>query len=177
MLHMKRRSRVVYFLIGGCIAAAIGCYAWFPIPLAPSTFADRVIVLKGQRRILLLRDGQEICSYRISLGRNPHGPKERQGDHKTPEGLYILDHKNKKSGYHLAMHLSYPNASDRLRSAVQGVSPGGDIMVHGIKNGLGWIGRFQRLFNWTDGCIALTNPEMDQFSHLVPEGTPVEIRP
>jgi murein L,D-transpeptidase YafK len=174
---LKHRSRLVYLLIAACIVAAIGCYAWFPVPPVPSTHADRVIVLKGQRCMLLLRDGKEICSYRVSLGRNPRSPKERQGDHKTPEGSYVLDHKNTRSGYHLAMHVSYPNTSDREQAAKRGVSPGGDIMVHGIKNGLGWIGRFQRLIDWTDGCIALTNPEMDQFSQLVPEGTAIEIRP
>jgi len=127
--------------------------------------------------MLLLRNGQEVCSYRVSLGRNPHGPKDRQGDHKTPKGVDVLDNKNTKSAFHLAMHISYRNAADRERAAKEGVSPGGEIMVHGMKNGLGWIGRLHRLIDWTDGCVALTNAEMDQFSLLVPEGTPIEIRP
>jgi len=101
----------------------------------------------------------------------------RVGDHKTPEGIYVLDHKNPKSGFHLAMHISYPNSLDRERAAKEGVPPGGDIMVHGVKHGFGWVGRLHRLVDWTDGCIAVTNAEMDQFWELVPEGTPIEIRP
>jgi murein L,D-transpeptidase YafK len=127
--------------------------------------------------MILFQNGRELRAYRVALGRGPIGPKNRMGDHKTPEGNYLLDRKNSASGFHLAMHVSYPNPMDRDRAAKEGVAAGGDIMVHGIKNGLGWLGRFHRLIDWTDGCIALTNPEMDQFWRLVPEGTPIEIRP
>ena len=125
----------------------------------------------------LFRNGREVCSYHIAVGRNPEGPKIRQGDHKTPEGNYILDRKNTRSGFQVAVHISYPNELDRERAARERVALGGDIMVHGIKNGFGWVGRLHRLVDWTDGCIALTNAEMDQFVKLVPEGTPIEIRP
>ena len=138
---------------------------------------DKVLVLKSQHKMILFRGGEEICSYRVSIGRSPVGPKEKAGDHKTPEGSYVLDRKNSKSGFHLAIHVSYPNSLDRQRAARAGVDPGGEIMVHGIKNRLGWLGRFHRLADWTDGCIALTNAEMDQFWNLVAEGTPIEIRP
>jgi murein L,D-transpeptidase YafK len=125
----------------------------------------------------LFRNGQEVRSYHIAIGRNPQRPKTTQGDHRTPEGHYILDSKNTKSEFHQAMHVSYPNPRDRQLAAEKGVAPGGNIMVHGIKNGYGWIGRFHRVVDWTDGCIALTDPEMDQFARLVPEGTPIDIRP
>jgi len=87
-----------------------------------------------------------------------------------------LDLKNASSGFHVAMHVSYPHAADRDQAAKRGVDPGGSIMVQGIKNGLGWLGRFPRLVDWTDGCIALTDSEMEQFWILVPVGTPIEIR-
>jgi len=143
----------------------------------PDGPADKVLVLKSQHQMLLLRDGRELCRFSIALGRGPAGAKKRAGDHKTPEGSYILDSKNPNSSFHRAMHVSYPNAADRERAAREGLDPGGLIMVHGIKNGFGWLGRLHRMVDWTDGCIALTDAEMDQFYSLVPQGTPIEIRP
>ena len=174
---MKNRIKLLSFLMGLCVASALAAYAWFPVSPVSGPSADHVLVVKSQHTMILLRDGRELCSYRVALGRSPVGPKTRAGDHKTPEGNYILDSKNPRSGFHLAMPVSYPNSLDRDRAAKEGTSPGGNIMVHGIKNGLGWLGRFHRLVDWTDGCIALTNDEMDQFWNLVPEGTPIEIRP
>jgi murein L,D-transpeptidase YafK len=127
--------------------------------------------------MILFRNGQEIISSRVASGRNPMGPKTSAAGHKTPEGSYILHPRNPKSGFHLALHVSYPRSHDREFATGAGVASGGDIMVHGIKNGLGWVGRFHRLIDWTDGCIALTNAEMNQFWDLVSEGTPIEIRP
>jgi len=172
---LKHRSSTVGILAGLCIAVA--CYAWFPVPSVHTLMADKVVVLKSQHTMTLFRNGRDICSYHVAIGRNPKGPKTRQGDHKTPEGNYVLDRKNPRSGFHLAMHVSYPNELDRERAARDGVPLGSDIMVHGIKNGFGWVGRLHRLVDWTDGCIALTNAEMDQFAKLVPEGTPIEIHP
>jgi murein L,D-transpeptidase YafK len=105
------------------------------------------------------------------------GAKTREGDHKIPEGVYTIDAKNPASGFHLALHVSYPNAEDRVRANADGVRAGGDIEVHGIKNGLGWLGRFQRWANWTNGCVALTDPEIEQVYKAVPVGTRIEIRP
>jgi murein L,D-transpeptidase YafK len=174
----KNQSSSVYVLAGFCIAAAaLACYAWFPIPSVPNIVADKVIVQKSQHTMALFRAGQQICSYRVALGKNSDGPKHRNGDHKTPEGNYILDRRNPDSAFHFSIHVSYPNETDRATATKDGVSPGGDIMVHGIKNGFGWLGRLHRLVDWTDGCIALTDAEMDQFAKLVPDGTPIEIRP
>ena len=174
---MKTRPKLLVVVTGLCLAVALAGYAWFPVAPVSGTTADRVMVLKSQHKMILFRNGQELCSYHISIGRSPVGPKTRVGDHKTPEGSYVLDSKNPHSVFHLAMHISYPNSSDRERALKEGAAPGGSIMVHGIKNGLGWLGRLHRLVDWTDGCIALTNAEMDQFWKLVPEGTPIEIRP
>ena len=139
--------------------------------------ADRVLVLKGQRALELLDQGKVIRTYKIALGGNPIGPKTRQGDHKTPEGVYILDSRNPHSRFYKAIHISYPNARDSAAARAQGVSPGGDVFVHGLPNGYGWIGASHRLKDWTDGCIAVTDREIDEILAAVKDGTPIEIRP
>jgi murein L,D-transpeptidase YafK len=125
----------------------------------------------------LLSKDEVIKTYKIALGGNPVGPKERQGDNKTPEGTYIIDSRNRNSDYHLSLRISYPNKKDRLRAKELGVSPGGDIMIHGIKNGLAWVGALHAGIDWTNGCIAVTDEEMEEIYKLVPNGTIVEIRP
>jgi len=139
--------------------------------------ADKVLVEKKERRLTLLSKGEVIKTYKIALGRNPVGPKERQGDNKTPEGTYIIDSRNRNSGYHLSLHISYPNENDIQRARELGVSPGGDIMIHGLKNGFSWVGASHRECDWTNGCIAVTNQEMEEIYKFVPNGTIVEIRP
>jgi murein L,D-transpeptidase YafK len=175
-IRLPRRSRAAWFVFG-LLLAGLATYAWFPPSKALQGHIDKLIVLKSQHKLILLGNGEQLRSYSISIGRNPIGAKTRAGDHKTPEGIYVVDGRNAKSGFHLALHVSYPNAEDRQSAAAGGFSPGGDIMIHGIKNRLGWIGRFHRLIDWTDGCVAVTNAEMDQIWDLVPIGTPVEIRP
>ncbi len=155
----------------------------FLILMASSVFAteniiaDKILVEKKARRLTLLAKGQVIKTYKVALGRSSAGPKEREGDNKTPEGTYIIDSRNMKSNYYLALHISYPNAKDINRARELGVSPGGDIMIHGIKEGFGWIGGCHRWLDWTKGCIAVTNNEIDEIVKLVPIGTVVEIRP
>ena len=139
--------------------------------------ADKVLIEKNERRLTLLSRGEVIKTYKIALGGNPVGPKERQGDNKTPEGTYIIDSRNSNSGYHLSLHISYPNEKDKMRAKELGVSPGGDIMIHGIKNGFSWVGTSHAEVDWTKGCIAVTDEEMEKIYKLVPNGTIVEIRP
>jgi L,D-peptidoglycan transpeptidase YkuD (ErfK/YbiS/YcfS/YnhG family) len=139
--------------------------------------ADKVLIEKQERRLTLLSEGDVIKTYKIALGTNPVGPKERQGDNKTPEGTYIIDSRNSRSDFHLSLHISYPNAKDKMRAKELGVSPGGDIMIHGIKNGFAWVGASHSNIDWTNGCIAVTNEEMEEIFKLVPIGTTVEIRP
>jgi L,D-peptidoglycan transpeptidase YkuD (ErfK/YbiS/YcfS/YnhG family) len=139
--------------------------------------ADKVLIEKKERRLTLLSKGEVIKTYKIALGGDPVGPKERQGDNKTPEGTYIIDSRNSNSGYHLSLHISYPNEKDKMRAKDLGVSPGGDIMIHGIKNGLAWVGALHAGIDWTKGCIAVTDKEMEEIYKLVPNGTIVEIRP
>jgi murein L,D-transpeptidase YafK len=139
--------------------------------------ADIVLIVKKERRLTLLSKGEVIKTYTIALGGNPVGPKERQGDNKTPEGTYIIDSRNSNSGYHLSLHISYPNEKDKIRARELGVSPGGDIMIHGIKNGFSMVGASHAEIDWTKGCIAVTNQEMEEIYTFVPNGTIVEIRP
>ena len=139
--------------------------------------ADKVLIEKKERRLTLLSKSEVIKTYQIALGGDPVGPKERQGDNKTPEGTYIIDSRNSKSDYHLSLHISYPNEKDKMRAKELGVSPGGDIMIHGIKNGLAWVGGSHADVDWTKGCIAVTDEEMEEIYKLVPNGTIVEIRP
>jgi len=139
--------------------------------------ADKVLIEKQARRLTLLSNGEVIKTYKIALGGDPIGPKERQGDNKTPEGTYIIDSRNSNSGYHLSLHISYPNEKDILRARELGVSPGGDIMIHGIKNGFSQIGASHAEIDWTEGCIAVTNQEMEEIFKFVPNGTIVDIRP
>jgi L,D-peptidoglycan transpeptidase YkuD (ErfK/YbiS/YcfS/YnhG family) len=139
--------------------------------------ADKVLIEKKERRLTLFSKGEAIKAYKIALGGNPVGPKERQGDNKTPEGTYTIESRNRHSDYHLSLRLSYPNEKDKRRAKALGVSPGGDIMIHGIKNGLSWVGGFHTGIDWTEGCIAVTNKEMEEIVRLIPNGTPVEIRP
>ena len=139
--------------------------------------ADRILIEKKERRLTLISKGKVLKTYQIALGGNPNGPKERQGDNKTPEGTYVIDSRNKDSRYHLSLHISYPNEKDKQRAKKLGVSPGGDIMIHGIKNGLSWVGDLHTEVDWTKGCIAVTDEEIEEIEKLAPNGTIVEIRP
>jgi murein L,D-transpeptidase YafK len=139
--------------------------------------ADLILILKKDHVMELLAGGKVIRSYKVALGQGGLAPKVRQGDGRTPEGHYIIDAKYANSEYHKALHISYPNAEDRKRAAKMGVSPGGSILIHGLPNGKGYIGAAHRLYDWTLGCIAVTDEEIDEVWNLVAVGTPVEIRP
>ncbi len=139
--------------------------------------ADRILIEKKDRRMTLLSKGQVLKKYKIALGGNPEGPKEKQGDKKTPEGIYFIDARNKDSRFHLSLHISYPNAKDKKHARDLGVAPGGDIMIHGLKNGFAWVGELHTTFDWTEGCIAVTDKEIEEIEKLVPNGTIVEIKP
>jgi murein L,D-transpeptidase YafK len=139
--------------------------------------ADRILISKSAHTLELLKGQRILAVYSVALGRNPKGPKEHAGDHKTPEGEYIIDAKKTRSRFHLALHISYPNNADRERARRESVDPGGDVEIHGIQNGLGWVGRWHSEFDWTDGCIAVTDEEIEQIWSRVAVGTPVEINP
>lgn len=138
---------------------------------------DRILIEKGQRRMTLFSKGVAIKVYKIALGGNPSGPKEKQGDNKTPEGLYTIEGRNRDSQYHVALRISYPNEQDKKRARQLGVTPGGDIMIHGIKKDFSWIGELHTERDWTKGCIAVTDEEIEEIEKLVPDGALVDIRP
>nr|WP_069305403.1 L,D-transpeptidase family protein [Methylobrevis pamukkalensis] len=138
---------------------------------------DAVRVLKAERRLELLRGTDVVRSYPVVLGGDPIGHKRREGDGRTPEGRYILDWRNAESAYHRSIHVSYPDARDVAAARSRGEDPGGMIMIHGQRNGFGWAGGLLQSFDWTDGCIAVTNAEMDEIWNLVRDGTPIEILP
>ncbi|MEW6002583.1 MAG: L,D-transpeptidase family protein [Nitrospirota bacterium] len=148
-----------------------------PVEVSALAKADKVVVIKSKRILMLLRDGEIWKTYKIALGKQPAGHKIFAGDKRTPEGNYFLDRRNMESRFHLSIHISYPNESDIFYARKLGVSPGGDIMIHGLPAKLEGIGKFHRIRDWTDGCIAVTNSEIEEMWQLVPDGTPIEIRP
>ncbi|WP_293266092.1 L,D-transpeptidase family protein [Neptunomonas sp.] len=136
---------------------------------------DLVKVNKSSQKMFLISNGKVIREYPVAFGANPEGHKQQEGDQKTPKGVYTLDYKKEDSSFYRAMHISYPNQADKNRATEKGFSAGGFIMVHGQRNWLGWFSSITQQFNWTNGCIALTNSEIDEFMELVSVGTPIRI--
>ena|SRR5579883_785472 len=139
--------------------------------------ADRIVVYKALRKMQLLRGNEVLRTYHVALGRKPFGQKMEAGDGRTPEGRYFIDRRNMFSDYHLALHISYPDSNDLRRAAALGVEPGGSIMIHGLPVYLTPAEQRQLNKDWTAGCIALTDPEIDEVWRLVDDGTEVDILP
>jgi murein L,D-transpeptidase YafK len=163
--------------VRAALLAALGAGALLGTPLPQSVTADRLVVDKSERTLVLFWHGVPLKTYRVALGGAPNGPKARQGDERTPEGAYTVDRRLENSAFHRGLHLSYPNAEDRALARAARLHPGGDIAIHGLREGFAWVGAAHTLFDWTDGCIAVTNDEIDELWRAVPTGTPVEIRP
>ncbi len=136
---------------------------------------DSIVIHKSARKLVAFSKGKAVLCYKVALGLNPVGAKQVQGDYKTPEGLYRINGKNANSLYHKNLGISYPNNADRARAIKLGQSPGGDIKIHGLPNGSGHIGKRHLLSDWTWGCIALTNEEIDELYRYVKIGVPVLI--
>jgi murein L,D-transpeptidase YafK len=173
---MSPHRRVSAGLAGAVFALALLACHDAGAASRPVLRADRILVEKSARRLTLLWQGRPVKSYRVALGRAPVGRKQCQGDNRTPEGIYRVDSRNAGSAYHRSLHVSYPNAQDVANARRLGCRPGGDIMIHGIANGYGWIGSLHAQKDWTLGCIAITDQEIDEIWAAVPNGTPVEIR-
>src|SRR5436309_437137 len=172
------RRLIVLLICAVTVVFATYLYAhhvWNPVP--DGTTIDRIVVEKSVRRLSIFARGKKLKTYRVALGRNPVGGKQEEGDMKTPEGIYQIDGRNPQSSFHLALHVSYPSDEDDKRAAAHGVSAGFDIMIHGIQNGRGWIGAFHRWNDWTAGCIAVTDEEIQELWRVTPDGTTIEIRP
>ena len=171
-------ARVLFGLLCGLALLRVGAPA-----AAEQSFpsrheqADKVLVVKSERKLHLLKAGRVLRSFDISLGLVPVGPKQREGDFRTPEGIYQLDARNSDSDYFLSIKISYPNADDRARARIQGVDPGSQIMIHGLPNEPKYdVRRYQGL-DWTDGCIAVSNSDMVDIWLMTREPTLIEIRP
>ena len=146
-------------------------------PLAHGVAADRLVIDKSERTLTVFWHGVPLKVYRVALGGDPVGAKQRQGDERTPEGSYVVAQRHDDSEFHRALHLSYPNAEDRARARAERVNPGGNIEIHGLRDGFHWVGSAHTLFDWTNGCIAVTDLEIEELFRAAPNGTPVEIRP
>ena len=169
--------RIAFIVLA--VAIAIVLWARLPAPALPDDVrVDHVVVRKADRRLDLYQGSDLVRSYGVSLGAEPIGPKQWLGDGRTPEGDYVIDYHKPNSSFHRALHISYPSAADTANALARGYEPGGLIMIHGMKNGRVYVGRLHRLVDWTDGCIAVTNQEIDEMWRLLPERpVPIEIRP
>ena len=163
-------------LLAVCILAGLGVLLASGRISADGRAVDRVVVDKSERRMLLLNGGDVVARYRIALGASPVGHKRKEGDERTPEGLYRLDWRNARSGYFRSIHISYPDDADVADAKKRKENPGGMIMIHGQQNYFGWLAPVLQHFDWTNGCIAVTNAEMQEIWNLVPDDTPIEIR-
>ena len=179
-MSLVNSTHAVRFLILCSLALALnlgGCSS--PAPQSELLEADRVLVKKSQRKLQLIRGSHVIREYRVSLGDNPRGHKVKEGDERTPEGNYVLDWRNPRSKFYKSIHVSYPNSADKLYAEARGVSPGGMIMIHGMPNNVRSPRMWRQLKrrDWTDGCIAVDNSEMEEIWRAVKDGTPIRIDP
>jgi murein L,D-transpeptidase YafK len=165
----------IYFIV----LTSVLCSFLITASHCPATLlqADKVIVLKNEKRMILMMNGEILKCYKVALGRGSTGPKTCQGDCKTPEGGYILNHRNGHSKFYRSIQINYPNRTDIANARKNGSNPGGDIMIHGLPDGFEELNEAHTEINWTKGCIAVSNREMDEIWQLVPDGTPIVIFP
>ena len=161
---------------GGFLAVLILGQETPPPPLPTTAKADTIVIDKTAHNLTLYQEGQALRTYAVSLGSGGPAAKQREGDKRTPEGRYRIDGRNPHSAYHLSLHVSYPNDQDIAAAQSRGEPPGSDIMIHGLRNGLGWFGTLHRRIDWTAGCIAVTNAEIEEIWRVVVDGAVVEIR-
>ena len=183
------RQVATLFAVTLCIGLGLGISVWGYTKLmgrlapgtasamaAPDAQADLILVFKAEKRLELWRGDRLLRSYPIAMGKHwQAGHKQREGDERTPEGRYHIDWRNARSMAHLSLHISYPNAADSAAAAARGEAPGGNIMIHGLPNGWGALAPWHHLWDWTDGCIAVTNAQIREIWSLVPNGTVIEI--
>lgn len=176
---MNFRSLIVILAAAGAAAGCVKRPAVIPNAQTTETFrtVDRVVVHKAERRLLLIHGTEVVRSYRIELGLNPVGQKERSGDSRTPEGTYYLVRRNLHSDYFLSLQVSYPNPADIDRARAHHWDAGGMIMIHGMPNRLKRPREYYLSHDWTDGCIALSNADMAEVWKLAPDNVRIDILP
>lgn len=158
----------------------IGVAVWYfypDKPLPEGIVIDKLIVYKSKRKMEAYAEGRLIKTYAIALGKNPVGHKQFEGDNRTPEGVYTINARNANSDYHKNLGVSYPNETDKANAKRLGKSPGGHIKIHGLRNGRGYIDKFHRLKDWTAGCNAVTDTEIDELYTAVETNAVIDIRP
>jgi murein L,D-transpeptidase YafK len=168
-IHKDNKVCIEYYLLKDGITVSDRC---IKLPKA-----DLVIVKKSERILCLIKDKKIFRKYKISLGDNPKGHKTKEGDEKTPEGNYTLDYKKSNSSFYKAIHISYPKKEDVNNAKKSGINPGGFIMIHGQKNHLGWLSFLTQKYDWTNGCIAVTNKEMDEIWQSIDIPIKIQILP
>ena len=174
----KNNVRIIVLFVSVVLFTGLLVYYFYPEKRLPEGIhIDKLVVYKSKRQLLAYSDGKIIKKYTISLGGAPVGHKRFEGDKKTPEGIYYIHDKNPDSGYYKNLGVSYPNENDAAYAKQHQKSPGGDIKIHGLRNRTGIVGKFHRWKDWTLGCIALTNREIDELYASVPVGTVIEIMP
>ena len=142
----------------------------------PVSRVDRIVVDKSARQMTVYRANQRLRTFKVALGIGGLEPKARQGDNRVPEGRYAIAGRNPNSAFHLSLKIGYPTPAQIEAARARGINPGGDIMIHGLPNGQGWLGKAHRRSDWTNGCIAVTDEEIEWLWRAVPDGTPIEIR-
>ncbi|MGB8600815.1 MAG: L,D-transpeptidase family protein [Rhizomicrobium sp.] len=177
---MKKRTGVLVFFATALIGILVMWLASALRPrrkaLPPGTLADYVLIEKRSHRLTLFFKHRRLKAYRVALGRGGLGPKLKRGDARTPEGLYRVEKHISKKKYRHSLKLDFPSEQDVAMAKRRGARMGGDVLIHGLRNGLGWVGHWHRAVSWTNGSVGLTNDEMDELYHVIPDGTPVEIR-
>jgi murein L,D-transpeptidase YafK len=173
-MKILRKIILLIAALAVCIAVCIAVYNFYPEP-AIGKKINKIIVFKSERRMQVFHNDELLKSYSISLGPQPAGHKQQEGDGRTPEGKYRISAKNDKSKYHRSLAISYPNEKDKAGAKARGASPGGSIMIHGLK--YGFLGKLHRWTDWTQGCIAVTDKEIDEIYEHIDTGTEVEIKP
>lgn len=169
-------------LIGLLLGAVVSASDTLRVPARPAATpapaqADSLVLDKSERRLTLFWHGTRIREYIVALGRNPVGDKIGRGDGRTPEGLFYIQGHNPQSKYHLSLRISYPDSAHRALSRRRGLSAGGDIMIHGLPDRFASVGALHRQQDWTEGCVAVTNDEIEEIWRSVPDGARILIKP
>lgn len=175
-MKQSKRFIISFVIILVTLVSFYGIFYLKNTKLPKNIIIDKILIEKSKRKLHLIKNDKILKTYSISLGKNPKGDKLKEGDSKTPTGQYKITHHNKNSNYHKSLLLSYPNSKDKEEARKNNVNPGGNIMIHGIKNKFGWIGKLHVLSDWTEGCIAVTNKEIEEIYNSAPNGTIVNIK-
>lgn len=165
-------------LASAAVVIALTVYFFLPEKGMPEgTKVDRLVVYKSKRRMMAYSQGELVRTYRVSLGGTPVGDKRHQGDQKTPEGSYSISGKGLMPNYHKYLRISYPDSEDKRAARLAGRDPGGGILIHGLHHRFSFVGKFHRWYDWTNGCIAVTDEEVAELEKAVKVGTPIDIHP